>query len=125
MDRVSSLWRKGSGYMKCAKYILAIVVLGMAELAGAQMKIGENTKLNAGALFTFGYQGDYGDQIQTSHGLDFGVDGKLNGSYYNPNFLSFQANPYYNQYPSCYKAVPNSQQWGGTLIVQTSSTSAI
>ena len=83
--------------MKGRKYILGIVVLGMAQVAAAQVKIGENTKLNAGALVTFGYQGDYGDEIQSSHGLNIGFDGKVTGSYYNPNFLSFQANPYYNQ----------------------------
>jgi len=83
--------------MKGTNYILGIAILGLAHLAVAQITIGDNTKLNAGALFTFGYQGSYGDEIQASHGLDFGVDGKLNGSYYNPNFLSFQVNPYYNQ----------------------------
>src|ERR1035441_1116729 len=87
--------------MKVANCIIALTVLVMAQLATAQpqqsLSVGENTKLNAGALFTFGYAGAYGDEIPSNHGLDFGVDGRLSGSYYNPNFISFTATPYYNQ----------------------------
>ena len=86
--------------MKVANRIIGLAGLVMAQLAAAQqqqLSVGENTKLNAGALFTFGYAGAYGDEIPSNHGLDFGVDGKLSGSYYNPNFLSFTAHPYYNQ----------------------------
>lgn len=83
--------------MKVANRIIGLTLLVMAQLAQAQLGVGENTKLNAGALFTFGYAGAYGDEIPSNHGLDFGFDGKLSGSYYNPNFLSFTAHPYYNQ----------------------------
>jgi hypothetical protein len=88
--------------MKVANLIIGLSVLVMAQWAAAQqqpqpLSVGENTKLDAGALFTFGYAGDYGDAIPSSHGLNFGVDGKLSGSYYNPNFLSFSLHPYYNQ----------------------------
>jgi hypothetical protein len=88
--------------MKVANHIIAVVALMMAQLAFAQqqsqqLSLGENTKLNAGALFTFGYDGAYGDEVPSNHGLDFGFDGKFSGSYYNPNFLSFTAHPYYNQ----------------------------
>ena len=74
----------------------------VAQFSAAQappqaLSVGENTKLNAGGMFTAGYAGDYGDAIPSSHGLDFGMDGKLSGYYYNPNFLSFSATPYYNQ----------------------------
>ena len=53
--------------------------------------------MNANALFTTGYSGDYGDEISSDHGLTFGMVGKLSGFYYSPNFLSFTATPYYNQ----------------------------
>jgi len=81
--------------MKVTNRIIALTVLVMAQLAAAQqqLSVGENTKLNAGALFTFGYAGDYGDAIPSDHGLNLGVDGKLSGSYYNPNFISFTATP--------------------------------
>ena len=88
--------------MKVANYIIAITVLAMAQLAAAQQQpsqlaIGENTKLNAGGLFTFGYNGAYGDDVPSNHGLDLGFDGKVNGYYYNPKFISFTAHPYYDQ----------------------------
>ncbi len=92
--------------MKAANRIIGRTVLGLtvlllvlmtAQPGQAQLNVGENTKLNAGGLFTFGYTGDYGDQIPSDHGLDLGFDGKVSGSYYNPNFLSFTAHPYYDQ----------------------------
>jgi hypothetical protein len=84
--------------MKAIHRIVALVVLvAIAPTAFAQLTIGDNTKLNAGGLFTFGYSGDYGDQIPSQHGLDFGFDGRLSGYYYNPNFISFTATPYFNQ----------------------------
>jgi hypothetical protein len=84
---------------------IALAVLVLAQLTAAQqqqqpqqaLSVGENTKLNAGALFTFGYDGAYGDEIPSNHGLNLGVDGTVSGSYYNPKFLSFTAHPYYNQ----------------------------
>lgn len=92
--------------MKVAHRILALAVLLMAQLLYAQnqpqnqapeLSIGENTKLSAGGLFTFGYNGNYGDVVSSQHGLSFGVDGRVAGYYYNPNFISFTANPYYDQ----------------------------
>ena len=92
--------------MKVANRIIGLAVLVMAQLVYSQnqpqsqapeLSIGENTKLTAGGLFTFGYSGDYGDVVSSQHGLTFGVDGRLGGYYYNPNFISFTANPYYNQ----------------------------
>jgi hypothetical protein len=92
--------------MKVAHRIIAFAVLMTVQPVYAQnqpqsqapeLSIGENTKLSAGGLFTFGYTGDYGDVVSSQHGLTFGVDGRLAGYYYNPNFISFTATPYYNQ----------------------------
>ena len=87
--------------MKVANRIIAIALLVltsmMAQLARAQLGLGENTKLSAGGLASFGYSGDYGNAIPSDHGLTFGFNGNVNGYYYNPNFLSFSATPYYNQ----------------------------
>ena len=83
--------------MRGTKHIVGLAILIVAQLASAQLKIGDNTKLTVGGLFTFGYSGDYGDAIPSDHGLNLGFDGKISGSYYNPNFLSFEATPYYNQ----------------------------
>jgi len=92
--------------MKATKYIIGLLLLMTAELVSAQsqpqsqtpeLSIGENTKLTAGGLFTFGYTGDYGDVLPSQHSLTFGADGRISGYYYNPNFISFTASPYYNQ----------------------------
>jgi hypothetical protein len=97
--------------MKVAKHIvgLAVLVLTMAQLALAQLDLGENTKLTSSALVSFGYSGDYGDQLPSDHGLNIGFDGKVAGYYYNPNFISFSATPYYNQS----RADSNSQSISG------------
>ena len=92
--------------MKVAHRIIGLAALVMAQLANAQnpsqsqapeLSIGENTKLSAGGLVTLGYSGDYGNEISSSHGLTWGLNGSVNGYYYNPNFISFNATPYYNQ----------------------------
>ena len=85
--------------MKIANRIIGLMLLAAAQLAAAQqqLSVGENTKLDAGGLFTYGYQGSYGDGGPSSHGVDLGFDGRVSGYYYNPNFLSFTVTPYYDQ----------------------------
>ena len=87
--------------MTVAKRIIGLAVLVVAQLTFAQnndgITIGENTHLKAGGLLSFGYAGDYGNDLPSSHGLNGGIDGQVSGYYYNPNFLSFSATPYYNQ----------------------------
>ncbi len=109
--------------MKVAIRIFGFTALLMAQIAAAQISAGENTKLNAGALFTFGYAGAYGDEIPSNHGLNFGVDGKLSGYYYNPNFLSFTATPYYNQSrsDSSYQSITGASGFNGTANLFTGS----
>jgi hypothetical protein len=101
---------------------LALLVL-TAQLAQAQLGVGENTKLNAGGLVSFGYAGDYGDAMPSSHGLNFGLDGKLDGYYYNPNFISFTATPYYNQSrsDSSYQSLTGASGVAGTANFFTGS----
>jgi len=82
--------------MKIARIISTLAVLMMAQVVFAQVEMG-STKMTGGGLFTMGYQGEDGDNLESNHGLDFGFDGKFSGSYYNPNFLSFSANPYWDQ----------------------------
>ena len=109
--------------MKVANRIIGLTFLVMAQLAAAQVSAGENTKLSAGALFSFGYAGAYGDEIPSNHGLNFGLDGKLSGYYYNPNFLSFTATPYYNQSraDSNYQSITGASGVNGTANFFTGS----
>ena len=110
----------GMAGLVMAEIILAQVLVAQAPPA---LSIGENTKLNAGGLATFGYAGDYGDAIPSDHGLTFGIDGKLSGYYYNPNFLSFSATPYYNQSrsDSTYQSLTGASGIDGTANFFTGS----
>ena len=77
--------------------VLATLVLAVALPAAAQVQVGDNLNMNLNGIMSAGYNGIYGDPIQSSHGLSAGGNGTLSGFYYNPNFLSFTLSPYYNQ----------------------------
>jgi hypothetical protein len=63
----------------------------------AQVQVGDNLNLNLNGIMSAGYNGVYGNLINSSHGLNVGGNGTLSGSYYDPNFLNFNFSPYYNQ----------------------------
>jgi hypothetical protein len=75
--------------------LLCTVLLCVA--ASAQFQVGDDLDLNATGTISTGYNGSYGNQVQSSHGLNFGGTATVNGFFYNPKFLSFSVNPYYNQ----------------------------
>ena len=87
----------GGSSKVAAGFLLAAFIL--VQSAAAQLQIGDDIKMKVGGLATAGYTGYFGDGdgIESTHGLTFGFDGNINGSYYNPNFLSFNVVPYYNQ----------------------------
>lgn len=78
-----------------AKIVLLLGLIAIALPAHAQLQIGENTRVSATGSLSFGYNGEYGES--SDHGLGFGGQGVVNGSYYNPKFLSFQLTPFYNR----------------------------
>jgi hypothetical protein len=82
---------------KTATLAVLLVALEMVPKANAQVTVGDDLKMNLGGVLTAGYAGSFGDQIPSSHGLNFGGSAELTGSYYNPNFLNFSVTPYYNQ----------------------------
>ena len=53
--------------------------------------------MTANGTINAGYNDNYGSDIESSHGLGFGGVAALNGFFYNPNFINFNINPYYNQ----------------------------
>lgn len=73
------------------------LLLLLALPAAGQIQVGDNLKMNLNGVMTGGYNGVYGNQINSNHGLNFGGNGTLSGSYYDPNFLSFNLSPYYDQ----------------------------
>jgi len=79
-----------------------LIIIGWALLLGsqgafAQVQVGEDVTMRASGVLTGGYSANYGNQIPSSHTLDFGADAQITGDYYSPNFLNFSIDPYYNR----------------------------
>jgi hypothetical protein len=78
------------------RWLVVLLVLTLARPVPAQVQAGE-TNMSMSGTVSAGYSAVYGDQTASSHTLGFGGTGSLTGSYYDPNFLSFNFSPYYNQ----------------------------
>jgi hypothetical protein len=76
--------------------VLAGVLL-LALPAAGQLEVGDNLSMNLNGTLGGGYTGDYGNLFSSSHSLSGNGTATLSGSYYNPNFLSFNVSPYYGQ----------------------------
>ena len=76
--------------------ILAVFVLALAPRASAQVKAGEGS-LNLNGTFSAGYNDDFSNLLGSDHSIVFGGIADLFGYYYNPSFLSFDIQPFYNQ----------------------------
>ena len=63
----------------------------------AQVEIGSNTSMTLSGDLGFGYNGNYGNQIGSSHGTSVNGDAIMQGYYYNPKFLNFFVDPIYNR----------------------------
>jgi hypothetical protein len=83
-------------FPKNAVCSLAALLLFLVPVA-AQVQVGDNVNLHLNGMLSSGYSGNYGDLIESSHSLTFGGYGNLNGFYYDPNFVTFDLTPYYNQ----------------------------
>jgi hypothetical protein len=75
---------------------IAALLCGSATLR-AQVQLGSETQLNLDGSISAGYAGSMTNEGPESHGLVFGGIGNLNGSYYSPQFLSFDVAPFFNQ----------------------------
>ena len=70
--------------------LLALPAAAQVEVDGLNMSLGGNIGV--------GYNGDLGEGGSGSdHGLGMNGTGTFQGFYYNPNFISFTAQPYYNR----------------------------
>lgn len=88
-------WGVGRRIQNARYIVAALLVLGLP--ASGQIKIGDNLSLTGNGTMSASYTGTTGNQTLSSHGLGFGGAFGLAGFYYNPNFLSFNIDPYYNQ----------------------------
>jgi hypothetical protein len=77
---------------------VGFVALWMFVAGGrAQVAVGDEVKMSLNGNLGIGYSGNFGNAGTSGHGL-FGTGmGLLSGSYYNPNFLSFNVRPFYNR----------------------------
>lgn len=75
--------------------MLAGLFLLVLPCAG-QLQLGEEMKMNLSGDVGTNYNGASGS-AGSSHGLGFTGNANLNGSYYNPSFLSFGIQPYYGR----------------------------
>ena len=72
-------------------------VLAVGLSSAAQVKVGDNLNMNLNGQASAGYTADYGNEIPSDHGVTFGGNANLTGYYYDPNFLNFNVNPFYDQ----------------------------
>ena len=76
--------------------LLQAGTLLLALPVAAQVKFGE-TSANANGMISTGYTATSGNLTSSTHGWTLGGVATLTGSYYSPNFLSFNVSPYLNQ----------------------------
>jgi Outer membrane protein beta-barrel family len=80
-----------------AVYLVLMGLLLPAIPAAAQYQFGDAQLSKFSGILGAGYSGAYGNQESSSHQLGLNGSASLNGFYYNPNFLSFDFTPYYDQ----------------------------
>jgi len=90
--QAKQVWRRSS------ISICAMCLLILAVPAAAQVEF-EGTTMRASAFLNLGYDGDLpgAGEGGSDHGLTVGGTGDFSGFYYNPNFVSFSVQPYYNR----------------------------
>jgi hypothetical protein len=76
--------------------IIAVSVLVFGSRAFGQITRGD-TSLDLNATISVGYTDDFSNLSGSDHSITGAGTADLSGSYYNPNFLSFDIQPFYNQ----------------------------
>lgn len=72
-------------------------LLLLALPAAGQLEVGSNLSMGLNGNVGGGYSADYANLFNSSHSISGSGNASLSGSYYNPNFLSFNVSPYYGQ----------------------------
>lgn len=90
-------WEMGTQLAKIRRWCYRLVATLLIALpAMAQLTIGPNLRMNLNGNIGYTYSGDI-NQGASAHGMGITGNAFLNGSYYNPNFLSFNVSPFYNR----------------------------
>lgn len=72
-------------------------IAAQAQTTLPGVPVGDNTMLNLSGNLGVGYDGAFGYPSPSSHGINIGGNLNLKGYYYNPKFISFDLQPYYNR----------------------------
>jgi hypothetical protein len=75
-------------------WLAGLVLLALP--CAAQLQVGDNLHMNLSGDLGVSYAGG-NNQGLSDHSLGFSGDGTLTGNYYNPNFLNFNVDPFYNR----------------------------
>ena len=88
-------WRKVAGSLRVAWLIQAATLL-LALPVAAQVRFGDFSN-NLSGTVSLGFSEDSGNVAGSDHEWTLGGNAILSGSFYNPNFLSYNASVYLNQ----------------------------
>jgi hypothetical protein len=89
-----------TGRLFAASAIGLVCALACVGSANGQVTPIDRLHMTMNGSLGASYEGNFGDSIDSSHGLGFGANGDLNGYYFDPNFLSFHVRPYYDRIQS-------------------------
>jgi len=84
-----------AGSLRVAWFVQAALLLSAWPLV-AQVRVGETSTSLSGNIAS-GYTADYGNMTSSDHSWTVGGNATASGAFYNPNFLSYNANVYFNQ----------------------------
>jgi hypothetical protein len=96
-----------------------VLLWALSGVAAAQVALGDLHATASGQLETL-YSGTYGNLAGTdTHALGLSGKGMISGDFYNPNFLSFTALPYYgrSQDNSDMQSITDASGYNGTLNI--------
>jgi hypothetical protein len=88
-------WHTVKGWRRVAWLVQAGILLA-ARPVTAQVKFGDFTTSLSGTIAP-GYSAEYGNQTSSNHNWALGGAGTMSGSYYSPNFISYNSTFYLNQ----------------------------
>jgi hypothetical protein len=87
---------EGKSKIRNAVWVLVALAMWVPQSA-AQLQIGDNLKMNMNGTMGFGYGGSFSDPGMSSHSVNMLGSGLVTGSYYDPKFLNFTVQPYYDR----------------------------
>jgi hypothetical protein len=79
---------------------ITLATVFLLPAATGQMQVSDNLRMTLNGILGFGYGGQFGNASQFGpggHNVYLQGEATLAGSYYNPQFLSFNVQPYYNR----------------------------